>query len=335
MIEKCEACRKNVVSVIYTDSNPEMPFRVCSPCLNRMEHRTLRPREYFHLVSIHGHVYELSDHFYEDDGTATQPQKPVKHDDSLRFPELPGLKNDLEGLLDYATVKWWYPKEASVLLRVFPAKELLRQLDHRIKRNRNLIERYLEIAAEVLAKDAGAWVAYHFHQYSGVDQLIFANACATCLEPTRGFEMIAGAMNALSSKELSQYIDFFGYFNSPLVLRWLEDHRDKITQVTTGFGVVCAANQFDWLIAKRWLESGRPLSLVALDALVQCGTTATKQNRSLRLRENPPRLINPDSIDVMNHALDSYLEEDKVHRTKVTIAAIKKDWVDILKTRGE
>jgi hypothetical protein len=179
---------------------------------------------------------------------------------------------------------------------------------------------------------AWIWLIFQYKNFDGDDLLVFAKAIAACLPLSKGFDLVAKSLEDVEESQLPAKIWALSYFNTPKTLAWIEQHQAKIKNVTNHFGDVCAANQFDWPTAVKWLKMGRPLSLIALDAKLACGTTADKLNRSYYLRINPPRLVNPDDELTMNAVLEEFLKTDNVHRTRTVVAAIKKDWKDIKKT---
>ena len=70
-------------------------------------------------------------------------------------------------------------------------------------------------------------------------------------------------------------------------------------------GVLAASSKFDWERAKKWLSLGRPLSLVALDALDWCVCSG---------RKSP--LMNPPSSKEFISTLEDYLNKDNVLRVR-------------------
>ena len=68
---------------------------------------------------------------------------------------------------------------------------------------------------------------------------------------------------------------------------------------------------------ERWLDQGRPLSLVALDALNACWLYNTPQ-----LRERRPKLHDPPTPALLQFRLNQYAEQDNVPRVTRAVAAI-------------
>jgi hypothetical protein len=121
------------------------------------------------------------------------------------------------------------------------------------------------------------------------------------------------------------------YFQSKLALAWIEANTGRVSNISDAWGYLAVASQFDWPTAKRWLDIGRPLSLIALDALANCAVTSTTQNSTLWLRDNPQALLAPESIDEMNKVLLEYGEKDRVPRVRLKINYIMDSWDRILK----
>jgi hypothetical protein len=94
---------------------------------------------------------------------------------------------------------------------------------------------------------------------------------------------------------------------------------------------VTVASQFTWARANKWLGMGRPLSLVALDALKNCAVTSETMSSDPGLRKNSQRLLGTGDIQHMNKVLEEYLQRDDVARTRNAIGFITTHWKQILK----
>ncbi len=86
--------------------------------------------------------------------------------------------------------------------------------------------------------------------------------------------------------------------------------------------MLAASSQFDWITAKKWLHFGRPLSLIALDALVHCTSSIEKNNYTLGFQEKPPRLRNAESSKMIAETLHNYLKKDDKVRVKKAVETI-------------
>jgi hypothetical protein len=287
--------------------------------------------EYFNLVAAHGFEYELHDDFYDDSGVAYAAEEPIEQDSSLAFPTIPAIQGNASRLVDYAVVKWRYPAEITAYLQAFDPLVVLHLLDEKLALNSFLLPKCLEIAAQALGTLAQDWVRYQLGHYDGPNRLLFAEAAASCLPTKEAEEFILSALNRLDERTLPQQITCLCYLHGDVPLDWLETRCRTIISVSGNYGFATAALGFTWGRAHRWLLAGRPLSLIALDALVACSTTADTANAALWLREHPPRLLAPASTPAMEEALLQYFAQDSVPRTKNAVQFIKENWARIMK----
>jgi hypothetical protein len=152
--------------------------------------------------------------------------------------------------------------------------------------------------------------------------LIFAEAIYKCLPHKEAFLLLTTEIEAGSAKYFTESSGALLYFQNSVTLDWIEKITPRITNVSTSWGTLAAASQFSWSRAERWLKFGKPLSLIALDALTFCTTTGTRNNQSYWLIKHPPKLLgHPHTIDIVK-AITSYLEIDKVPRTKSAVGQI-------------
>ena len=287
------------------------------------------------MASIHGACYELHDDFYDDNGAACAAEIEVEQDSDLAFPTLDNLRGDVHRLVDYAIVKFWYPRDVTPRLAAFAPAEVLRVLDEKLALNYQLLPTCLEIAAEVLGPQANVWVRYQLAQFEGSEKTVFAHALASCLPKTEAESIILETLSTLSERDLRDHISCLRYFSGSVPLDWLEEQRGRINTVSGNYGAVCACLGMTWSRVHRWLHLGRPMSLIALDALMECSTTAETVNRAPWLREHPPHLHEPVLVDEMNKALNEYLTHDSVPRTKNAVGFIQQHWREILKVGVE
>lgn len=106
-----------------------------------------------------------------------------------------------------------------------------------------------------------------------------------------------------------------GYFHSPEALDWIEQH--IFEPITEAWGSLAAASRLDWPRVERWFERGRPLSLVAIDAL-----TAIVRPQSPFLRAYGPCLHQPPTSDRFTQVLSAYAERDRVPRVQQRTAGL-------------
>ena len=95
-------------------------------------------------------------------------------------------------------------------------------------------------------------------------------------------------------------------------------------------GRLAAVSNLKWERVVKWLTSGRPLSLVALDALIACW----HYNTPILIRF-APKLLEPAPVDEMNATLDDYLDRDPVPRVRKAVLAIRVNWEHILTSQPD
>lgn len=255
----------------------------------------------------------------------------VEVDQSLAFPIFTEL-NDLQSVLDYAIVEWWLSDDVVNAIKTFEKKEILKELDTRIASNKGLSGRIYQIAALTLGEYADEWIVKQWQFRTDDNFPDFAEALAKCLEPDLGFELYTKQLERIDQpKKLTEAMNGLICFRSKKSLAWIETNVARVSNISDVWGYLAVASQFDWAIAHKWLRNGRPLSLIALDALANCAVTSDTQNSTLWLKNNPQRLLSPGTIEEMNNILLKHGESDKVPRVRTKISYIMDNWDKILK----
>lgn len=257
-------------------------------------------------------TYLLNDDFYNNDGIACAPQIALEVNESLAFPRLSEL-TDLQSVLDYAIVEWWLSDHVVNAIKNFEKKEILKELDTRIVSNKNLSRRIYQLAAFTLGNYADEWIVKQWQFRMDDNFPDFAEALAKCLEADLGFELYTKQLQRIDQpNKLAEAMKGLLYFQSKRNLAWIESNVARVSNISDVWGYLAVASQFDWATAEKWLRSGRPLSLIALDALANCAVTSDTQNSTLWLKNNPQRLLSPGTIEEMNNILLKHGESDKV-----------------------
>ncbi len=316
----CESCKTGPVE-IEEQADQGQPYRLCGQCHNRLVNKALRPLEFFNLAAIHGHSYYLHDDFYDyQTGEATQPHIDVTEVEKYPFPDLQLIKSNLEKLVDYACVQFFTSNEVIELLRNYDKQSLLLYLDSKISYNRAINYKVYEIAAKVLGSYAADWMRQQWNKRKENELLIFAEAIAKCLPFDEAFENITREIENSSAKLFAENSNALFHFHNSKILYWIERNRDKIVNVTSNWGLLAASSQFDWKTAEDWLMKGRPLSLIALDALNFCTTQTDKKVQAYWQQESrdyvPAALYNPPKLEIIAKTITEYLQRDSVPRTK-------------------
>jgi hypothetical protein len=319
----CESCKTKPSEVNERLNEVLQPYHLCIECHIRLINYALRPLEFFNLAAIHGHSYYLHDDFYDfDTGEAMQPKIAVIDVHKFPFPDLQAIKNNLEKLIDFACVQYGTSTVVIELLKEFEKKSVLDYLSFKVNYNRAINYKTYEIAARVLGLYAVNWVRHQWNNRKENELLIFAPALAHCLPFDEAFQIVTMQIEQSKESSFAENSAALLYFQSSKTLRWIERIKDRITNVSTNWGTLSAASEFDWQTAQYWLDSGRPLSLIALDALVYCTKIGDRTTQTLWLIEHTPTLLNPSKPEVIANTLKIYLTKDSVPRTKNAIRQI-------------
>lgn len=312
MKKVCESCQAAAASIIE-ELEGEQPYYVCKPCYERLVSLSLRPSEWYNLSVIHSpYAYYLHDDFYEEDGEACQPEGEVEDEDQYPAPTLEDVEETLEDLIDYTLTRWWLEQEVIEALKKHSPSSLLKSIKERYNRteNYNLRSRYYEVVAGVLEKDAQDWIRERWKAFDETYIIELSEAAAVCLPFDEGFGLVRDVLKNMQSKpKPALFFSCLYRFQSVSMLTVIEEEIDVFDE---GWGSLAASASPSWEIMKKWLASGRPLSLVALDTMRKC---VPGLNDGV-LKEINPCIIEAPSFEEINETLQSYLEEDPVPRVQ-------------------
>lgn len=138
----------------------------------------------------------------------------------------------------------------------------------------------------------------------------------------KAFDLITTELEKCEDKYLSEYMAPLNFLRYQPTLDWIEKNAKRSENITEAWGHLAASSDFTWERAKKWLDLGRPLSLVAIDAVKLCTTSGERLNQSLLMRELNPRLIDNPKLEKIANRLQDYLKKDSVPRTKNAINLI-------------
>jgi hypothetical protein len=310
-----------VDDVIESDE-PNQPYQLCSACAHRLQTLSLRPREWFHLAALHGsRKFLLHDDFYSEDGTALVPKEDVVEPTNYPAPTLDQVRSDLERLIDYAMTQYMLNHDVIEALQAHDGQVIIRSLQQRVSttHNSDIESRAYEICARVLGPGAEDWIRERWGYYHPVILFSLAEASAHCLLVEEGFQRVVDVLNILPLKEKREQCNALGWFRSQQALAWLEYHVES--PIVGQWGHLAALSHISWSWILRWLEQGRPMSLVALDALINC----CRHNTPM-LKLFAPRLQDPAPFMEMQQRLEAYAAVDRVPRVEQAVRSIVRYW---------
>jgi hypothetical protein len=311
-LSRCEACRRAQAECTEPSSLAHMPYRLCPGCQGRLAAGSLRPLEWFNLAAIHG----PDEHLLRDEaywfGQAMLSEEEVEDADIYPLPKLEQVKGDLERLLDYAVAnRSDLTAKVTEAFAAYPPVQVLQALlrRHELYPSQALELRTLEIAARTLGPVAAGWVRARWAKPNPELLCALGEAAARCLPPEEGYALTRNAVERLPQRQFRKQFMALRWFARTDTLDWIEAHVTR--PVSSDWGQLAADSELDWPRAARWLEQGRPLSLVALDGLVHSPLSDTATDTE---------------VEEMIDALLRYLARDPVHRVKAAVLAIIQRW---------
>jgi hypothetical protein len=314
-MDYCQATKTSFAEVTIKSQSPDGPYRLSAEVANRLTNHALRPLEWFNLAVIHGPFeFYLHDDFYDEQGNADQPRLPVAEPERCPIPTVSECATDLSRLIDFALTRWWLRSDVCKALALHDPDALFREVKDRFASTKNewRQHRILEIAGKILKRRAEAWIRDHVLNVSPEARIDMLWAAAECLPPTEGRHLAQEALAALPRDSLTRHCLVLSQFPGEATLEWIEEHISD--PLTREWGDLAALAGVDWNRLKSWLSSGRPRSLVALNALAACA--GPRSGESPLLRERVPRVLRPAPIAEIEAVLLEVVSRDPSIRVK-------------------
>lgn len=162
-----------------------------------------------------------------------------------------------------------------------------------------------------------------------VDEFISrSEALANIVDKDEAYLIISKEIDNCENKYLNEYITALNFIWNDKVLDWIEKNIHRTINIGHNWGHLAASSYISWDRASKWLTSGRPLSLVALDAIMYCTTVDERLNQSPWMRQIKPKLIDNPKPAIVAVRLHEYLQTDNTHRTKTRIHKIIENLFD-------
>lgn len=304
----CQATRIERATVELPSQSPDGSYHLSADAAARLQYFALRPREWFNLATIHGPFeHYLHDDFYTEEGEACQPKRDVTESGRFPCPTLNECAGDLQKLLDFAGTRWHLQQSVIDRFR-FHTTEILPAVNARFDRTKNpwFHERYAALAAQVIEQKAESWFRGVLDRFEPVRRLRLLEVGYKCLRHDDGLALAKVTLSHLHAEELARWCTVLAHFRDPSSLDWIEDHVH--VPLTGQWGDLAAASSFDWDRASKWLQADRPLSLVALDAMVAC--SGPHPSQSFLIQKIRPRMRAEVSAEVIQCAISDYAARD-------------------------
>lgn len=321
----CQACERIPSSVVEAADEPSEPYLVCQACHERLLSRSLRPVEWFNLAKRHSwQRFLLHDDFYGEDGMASQPDEEVQEPERFPMPSLDEVGGGADSLLDYSITQWRLDDKVIECWGCLPMDEVCLALHRRFGATRNAAVRsvILEVAA-ITGGPAADLVRQAWREYpDGVPFWSLVQASASCLPFEDGFARAEQALADMPAKARRDSLSALSHFRSPRALLWIE--RNAVEPSNEVWGRLAAASSFSWQKAQQWLGSGRPLNLIAIDALLAIADPRTPFLRSLQ-----PKLDAPPDEHEFRLVLGAAVVADPVPRVEQRVGHLLSKWSEL------
>jgi hypothetical protein len=175
-------------------------------------------------------------------------------------------------------------------------------------RNAGIRTRVLEICAASLKEFAAEFVRSAWREYpEHLPLSALAKPSAECLPMREGLDRVVSALDALPLGKQRESMYCLSYFHSTEALDWIERHVSP--PVSDHWGRVAAQSSLAWPRVAQWLSWGRPLSLVALSALVE-------YIREWPTAARAPQLLQPPTDQILREVLSAYAARDSAPRVQ-------------------
>ena len=230
----------------------------------------------------------------------------------------------LTQILDDVLNRQWIDDDSMGSLRQCPRNELLTTIQRRFADTDSVTVQgnIFDICANVLGTEAGPWIReLSAGPISNMIALPFFRALAKCLGD-EGFEIATAKLANEYENQLPLTAHALLEFDSKSqILDWIEQRLHSPNQPTKpDWGQLAAITGITWERIARWLDRGKPLSLVALDALNFCWNYDAGIGAWLHNHE--PKLLTPADPDTMRARLQQYAEDDPSPRVDRTVKMI-------------
>lgn len=181
--------------------------------------------------------------------------------------------------------------------------------------NHEIKSKMLEVVCEVVGALASEWIRELWIDYDEELLIPLSQATSTSLPHEEGLKNVFEKLVLFSEKELSIYAFSCLYrFRSNLVLDWLEL---KNIEFNDNWGRLAALCYPKWDRMKGWLDKGRPLSLIALDTMVNCIIIGSDP----LVERYQPKILDT-SKDEISSVLKNYYQIDTVPRVRNRVNSI-------------
>lgn len=153
---------------------------------------------------------------------------------------------------------------------------------------------------------------------AGVAMSDLAAASAQCLDEDDGYDRVVAEIEKYQPDQWVGRVHYLMPFRSERALAWIESHVQVPVVTRSQWGKTAAVSRLSWAKVVEWLEQGRPMSHVAVDALssliYHCGDPLDDAYGC--------RLIDPPSRATVIEVLSQCMERDPVPRVEKEVSFV-------------
>ncbi|MEK6702929.1 MAG: hypothetical protein AABZ53_11740 [Planctomycetota bacterium] len=263
------------------------------------------------------HEFLLHDDFYDDDGAADQPEASVVDAHLFPSPRLIDVRHSLSLLMDYCQSRHILREPELKAFGAFDPEFVHTEIERRLALPKfmHFQSDYVEIAAANPSKRTLTWYRGLLNHQSRDGLYVLLHAGSGLLPAGEVFDHgVRGAASAPIALR-RDWASTLAKTRDPRFFAWLESNLSE--PITSTWGWSAAVAGVEWPQLQEWLARGRPLSLVAIDALHRYFVWPPK-----------PLIVVPGSLRSEQARLDigavlrDYAMRDPVHRVHSLTASI-------------
>ena len=210
--------------------------------------------------------------------------------------------------------RWFVENELIEQMMYYPAEVWLPIFEKCLPKlhNNDHMNTLFHLAGYVLKNLGTDFIRKHWGKWSEETFRGLTFAAIHCLPLKEAYGLVTDKLGQMDQRERLICKFVLGWFENRLVLKWIEEN--VVSPIDVSWGALAARSQFDWEHFEKWLTLGRPISLVALDALGFCLTTP----RAPDGHQYKPLINTPTEVYLKN-VLENYRKLDPAVRIRRTI----------------
>lgn len=315
----CDSCELDTATCKWED----LPVSLCEACKNLLENTALRPDMWFRLARIIGpNHYILHDDFYNEDGYPYAPEVKIDNNEYKKYIiQRGGPYADESDFINDILTRYLVNEEEIIISKSLNPSILFKLAAKEISETD--VEEFRYTAYQIMGiLPSTDQINKFIHERWEKDKNEYWGAIARCairhLPESEALNLIRSSL----LKEEWQYPNdclevLTGFQSKDAILIFSEVVAHRKLALAQNLGAYLRACNPQWSIIKKFIKSGRPMSLPAIDCLWV--EDSPQYNRYFSRRKLTP--INVDKTE-LTEILVEYLKQDSVPRVKKAVISI-------------